>query len=104
MIAWTATFAALMWLSFIVWYTVRAKWWHNPYGRNAMAVSVVLFVILTRIALISHYPELRQYDVMGGFWYSVAGLAAVWRIVLMERAQADSGRIESHEDSEEADA
>lgn len=93
-----------MWLTFIAWYWLRAKWWHNPYGRNAMAASAVLFVICLRIAIVSHFPHLRENPYVGAVVYGLAGLVAVWRIILMERAQADSGRIEAHEDLEEADA
>lgn len=97
MIAWSATVAALAWLTFIVWYTIRARWWKNSYGRNAVEVSALIFIVLARIAIVSHYPNLKQSDIVGTIVYSAAALFAVHRISLMERAQRETDRIDRDE-------
>jgi uncharacterized membrane protein YuzA (DUF378 family) len=103
MIAWGATFAALMWLAFIVayWVSTGGNWRHNPYGRNAMAVSTVLFVIVARIAVVNHFPFLRENPYIGLVVYTATGLAAIWRILLLDQAQHDT--MEAHEDKEKSE-
>lgn len=100
-IAWSATVAALAWLTFIVWYTVRAKWWKNSYGRNAVEVSVLIFIILARIAVVSHFPNVKQSESLGAIIYTAAALFAIHRIALMEQAQRETDRIDRDERSTE---
>lgn len=97
MIAWSATAAALAWLTFIVWYTIRARWWKNSYGRNAVEVSAIIFIVLARIALVSHFPEMKQNDIVGTVVYFAAMLFAIHRIALLEQAQRESDRIDRDE-------
>lgn len=87
------TLAALAWLTFIVWYSIRAKWWKNPVGRNTFGVSTVLFVILARITLLRWFPHLQQHDIPGIIVYSVAALFGVQRIWFMEKAQREINRM-----------
>lgn len=45
--------ATTVWWGFVVWYTVRSKWWKNKYGRNLASVGIMLaslFAILTIMA------------------------------------------------------
>lgn len=84
---WTVTFAALVWLTFLVWYTVRAAWWKNPYGRNAFLVGLVLCLILSRIALSRHIEPFKESQGVAISIYALAALYGVGRIILMERAQ-----------------
>lgn len=97
MIAWSATAAALAWLTFIVWYTIRARWWKNSYGRNAVEVSAIIFIVLARIALVSHFPWMKQNDIVGTIVYFAAMLFAIHRIALLEQAQRESDRIDRDE-------
>lgn len=50
---WSLVVATAVWWGFVVWYTVRSKWWKNKYGRNLANVGVMiasLFTILTIMA------------------------------------------------------
>lgn len=91
---WTVTFAAAVWLTFLAWFTVRAKWWDNPYGRNAFLVGLVLFLILTRIALSRHIDTFRENQGAAIAVYSLAALYGIGRIILVERAQRESGKMD----------
>lgn len=89
---WTVTFAALVWLTFLVWYTLRARWWGNPYGRNAFFVGLVLFLILTRIALSRHIEPFKESQEVAISIYALAALYGISRIALMERAQREKDK------------
>lgn len=95
MMTLVVTLAALAWLTFVVWYTVRAKWWKSPVGRNTFGVSAVLFIILLRIAVIRWWPHLQQHDIAGTLVYSVAFVFGVQRIWFMEKAQREVNRLRS---------
>lgn len=32
-----------VWLGFLVWYTVRSRWWGNKYGKNMFGVGLDIF-------------------------------------------------------------
>lgn len=81
--------AAAIWLSFLVWYTVRASWWKKPLGRNTFGVSFILFVILVRDTAVHLNPSLHRYAWVGIVVYSVAALLGVQRLVAMEKAQRE---------------
>lgn len=79
--------ATIAWFLFLVVFTLLAKWWKNPYGRNAFGVSFVLFVILFRIMVLRIWPDIEQKDFVGIIVYSLAGIFAIQRGILMVRAQ-----------------
>jgi hypothetical protein len=79
--------ATIAWFLFLVTYSVTAKWWKNPVGRNTFGVSFVLFWILFRLMLLRIWPDMEQKDIYGIILYSLAGVFAVQRIVLMLESQ-----------------
>lgn len=82
--------AAVAWTAFVIYYTIRAKWWKNAYGRNTMLVSAVLAVILLRISILRWWPHLAQHDWVGVLVYSGAAIAAVRRFLFVEHAQREA--------------
>lgn len=93
--------AAFIWLIFLVWYTVRAKWWRDPYGRNTFLVSLVVFWILLRLTMVRLIPGFREHEILGAIVYVFAALAGLARIALMERAQRETDRMDRDERSTE---
>lgn len=85
---WAAT---MTWGAFLVWYTIRAKWWKHTIGQNTFGVSVVLFVLLARLALDRVNLATEATDTIGVFLYGAAALFGVQRIFFVERAQRDDG-------------
>lgn len=80
--------AALVWLSFSIWYMVRARWWKTAFGWNTLGVSLALTVILTRLAVLVAYPEVRgDLRVTGLGLYIALALLGSHRLYLLERAQ-----------------
>lgn len=39
--------AAIVWWGFVSWYTLRSKWWKNPYGRNLAGVGIDIAAMWT---------------------------------------------------------
>lgn len=80
---------ASVWWQFCIVYTLRGKWWKNPYGRNVFSVGA---------ANASLYTMLVIYAVTGSWTLVltvVASILLLWsliaatrRIVLMDRIQA----------------
>lgn len=83
------TVAWAVWFSMLVWYSIRAKWWKSSIGRNTFGVSLILMVILLRLAVIRWFPEHVQHDFWGVLIYSVAAAFGVQRIVFVEKAQRE---------------
>lgn len=79
--------AASAWFLFLVFYTVIAKWWKHPIGRNTFSVSLVLFLILFRLASVRIWPNLQQRDGVGIVVYGLAGIYAIRRGYLAWHAQ-----------------
>lgn len=80
--------AALSWLTFCVWYGIRASWWKSSVGRNTMITSVLLALIFTRLTLLTLWPQLRSDLLVTGLAvYLGAAALGIHRIVLLERAQ-----------------
>ena len=79
--------ATISWFLFIVLYSLTAKWWKTPVGRNTFGVSAVLFVILFRQMSLRVWPEVEQKDLIGIAVYSLATLFAFRRIWIMLFAQ-----------------
>lgn len=83
------TTAALVWFAFLGWYTIRAKWWRLPVGRNTFGVSLVLFLILLRATVLRWFPEFQQHDVAGIIVYGLAVALGIQRLIYMEKAQRE---------------
>jgi hypothetical protein len=88
-VTWVVTCSAVVWLGFLVSYSVHAKWWRNPVGRNAFGVSLILFLILMRIALVRHFPDLQEHMIGAVIIYGLAGAYGIQRWRQMRKAQKD---------------
>lgn len=87
---WVAipTFIALLvWVTFIVWYSLRARWWKNPFGRNTAFVSVAVILLLLRLVILQFFPTVPTTTVGGFLVYMGIAAAGVHRTYLMEREQ-----------------
>lgn len=83
--------ATLSWLTFLVWYTVRAKWWKHSVGRNTFGVSLVLFLILLRLTLLRITPDSTGDGVIFGILiYTATAILGVQRVAFMEKAQREN--------------
>lgn len=92
LLAVSITLAAAVWLTFCVWYTVRASWWKGPIGRNQFGVAAVLAVILIRLAIVtwlSLTPGVLWLTIVGLIAYTLAAAYGIQRTVFMERAQRE---------------
>lgn len=79
--------SALAWLAFVVWYTLRAKWWRLAVGWNTFGVSLVMFVVLLRLSVLRLHPGFEDPVPSGILVYSLTLVLAIQRIVFMENAQ-----------------
>ena len=86
------TVAWIVWSAFLVWYSIRAKWWKSAIGRNTFGVSLILTVILFRAAALRWFPELAQSEVWGVLIYTIAAGFGVQRILFVEDAQREITR------------
>lgn len=84
------TLALASWVAFLGWYSLRAKWWRSPVGRNTFNVSLVLMVILLRLAVLRWFPTHHQHDIWGILIYLWAAVLGGQRIRFVERAQRDA--------------
>lgn len=67
--------ATAVWTAFLVWYTVRARWWVRAFGWNTALTSLALVLVVC-------YP--------GNPWVlAFVAAAGVWRIIILERAQRE---------------
>lgn len=89
----TITAATLSWFSFIVWYSIRAKWWKSLLGRNTFAVSLVLFAILLRLTVLRWWPTAHEHDFWGIVIYVLATLLAIQRIWFVEKSQREANAL-----------
>lgn len=87
MLEFSLVLACFAWFVFVVWYTVRAKWWKVPVGRNAFGVSLVLFLILLRITLARLWPGFRELEPAAVVIYLAAAAYGFQRVYQLEKAQ-----------------
>lgn len=83
------TASAVIWAGFLVSYSVHAKWWRNPVGRNAFGVSAILFLILMRISLARWFPEVQQRTWAAILVFGLAGTYGLQRWRYMRKAQRE---------------
>lgn len=91
----TVISAASAWFVFLVFYTIVAKWWRGPIGRNTFGVSFVLWVILARLAVLRIWPDMHQSDVVGIILYALTGFYAFRRGYLVWMAQYRPNKVNS---------
>lgn len=95
----SAGLAALSWVTLVVWYAIRAKWWKTHIGQNTMGVSAVLALLLVRLVILLATPPYTPQR----FWESLFGvafyLALAWlggqRIYFVEMSQREATRRSS---------
>ena len=73
--------ALLVWGAVLVWYTVRAKWWHSAMGRHIFLVSSSITLLLW--GDLAFGTAIAQKEPI----YWVALVAGIARFISMERAQ-----------------
>lgn len=82
-----AVVAFLAWAAFVTWYSIRARWWRSPEGRNVWGVGLALAIALGMIVAAYTWPDYaaRPYVVLTVY----VGLAAlgIQRTIQLERAQ-----------------
>lgn len=82
-----AWFAFLAWVTFVVSYTVRAKWWRSPEGRNVWFVAVSLAFAFGVIVAAYTWPEYPWRPVLVPAIYGALGVLGVQRTWQMFRRQ-----------------
>lgn len=89
--------AGLSWTTFVVWYAIRAKWWRTQIGQNVMILGVLLAFSFDRLAIvILQTPDAIRTPsqiATGVIMYGLSAAIAIWRTVLVEKAQRE-GRLE----------
>lgn len=80
---------AVAWLTFVIWYTLRAKWWKKSLGWNTFGVSAFLVLLVGRLALIRLTGDEWDFVASGVVVYLLGTGLAVQRIIYMERAQRE---------------
>lgn len=81
--------AAVNWWVFVIWYTVRSKWWQNRYGRNLANVGVMIASLFTTLAWVmwSGWDERVVYPLVAVILWSV--VLGAQRTYFMELAQRE---------------
>ncbi|MFB7798924.1 hypothetical protein [Isoptericola sp. NPDC056134] len=88
----TAWFAFGGWLLFVALYSLRARWWKTPEGRNVWGVGLALTVALGIIVAAYTWPDYELRPVIVPVLYTGLGLLAVQRTVQMLRRQRQRRR------------
>lgn len=81
--------ATLSWLSVVVIYQTRAKWWRSAVGVNTMGISLTLTLVLLRLTLL-HLGVV--FDAWGNIAFGMGafltlGAFGVQRAYLINKAQ-----------------
>jgi len=75
------------WGVFAVWYTLRARWWEHPYGRNTMGTSTGIFVLLLAFTIALTHGRFHGDLTLWTLAFLNLGIMAVHRIYHMEKVQ-----------------
>lgn len=90
--------AAAAWAAFSLWYMIRARWWKSAYGINTLAVSTVLAIAFTRLAMLTCWPQIRaDLEWTGLSVYVLIAALGIHRFFLLEKAQAEGERTPAPE-------
>ena len=79
--------STVVWGTFTVWYSLRARWWRNPYGRNTMGTSVGIFALLLAFCAELLYGRFPGDQVLWTLVFLNLGIMAVHRTYHMEKVQ-----------------
>ena len=82
-----AWIGSLSWGFATIWYAVRAKWWSYPEGRNAIATSFFVTILLARLAIAHATPDYVDTRPLAIIAYVGIALVGLHRLYLIERAQ-----------------
>lgn len=93
MVTASIVFAALAWWAVSVWYTLRARWWKLPLGRNAEFINIALALLLSRLAAVRLWPEIKEIEWATVLLYLALAVFALQRIRHIERAQRFQTRL-----------
>lgn len=80
---------AVSWLVFSAWYTIRAKWWKKAMGWNTIGASLLITLLVGRIALIRITDDSWDFTGLGIGIYFIGTALAVQRLVFLEKAQRE---------------
>jgi len=84
----TAAAAAFFcWLGFLIWYSIRAKWWRVPEGRNVWGVALALTAALGMVNASYIWPDYSLRPIVVLTVYVSLALLGIQRTVQMERNQ-----------------
>ena len=70
---------------FIVIYSLRAKWWRNPMGRNLVTMSASLGALFGYSALAFLWPGIPGRVVIRTLLFLSLTTAVIWRVVVFHR-------------------
>lgn len=87
MVTASIVLAALAWWAVSLWYTIRARWWRISLGRNAEFINIALALLLTRLAAVRIWPQIREVEWLTVGLYLALALFALQRMRHIERAQ-----------------
>lgn len=84
--------ATVAWLSVVIWYWIRAKWWKSYVGQNTMGISMFIALALVRLSYthLDGIPASYQpfwVTAFGVFIYSGLTYFGFQRLVLIEQSQ-----------------
>ena len=83
------------WGLFCTWYTIRAKWWRKPLGRNIFGVSFVLFLVLLWGLLNRTISGFHENMWISAIVYVAAAWYGLQRLIQMEGAQRERNSLNS---------
>lgn len=88
--------AAVSWVTLVVWYQIRAKWWKTKIGYNTMGVSFVIALSMVRLFFLQLTPPYSAYAawevIFGIFLYLALAFLGAQRIVFVEQSQQEQQR------------
>lgn len=93
MVTASIIFAALAWWAVSVWYTLRARWWRVSLGRNAEFINIALALLLTRLAVVRIWPQVKEVEWLTVLLYLALAVFALQRMRHIERAQRFQTRM-----------
>jgi hypothetical protein len=91
-----ASAAFLSWLVFLATYSLRAKWWRSPEGRNVWGVAAALTWALGIIVAAYLWPDYDIRDWLVPVTYVALAALGVQRTVQMLRRQRQQHRDRQH--------
>ena len=79
--------STVAWGVFVTWYSVRARWWETPYGRNVMGTGTGIFALLLAFCIALLYGRFPGDLALWTLAFLNLGIMAVHRTYHMEKVQ-----------------